>query len=137
MMMNRFQNQFAILDETQINKMRPMKPQRSRKRKRCDFPKLSDTRITPLKDQLPYAKLIPSLTEIHIKTLRAVNKTHDNYKNYQNDEYDTGYESGSDILNQVWCVEKNKSTVFESDMYSDIESNHSFVYESDSYSYDD
>lgn len=133
MTMNRFHNHFAILNEAQINRMRPMKPQRSRKRKQCDFPKLSDVPITPVKNQLPYAKLIPSLTRAQFMApKREYNNRsyHDKHEDYSDS---TGYDSDHDILNQVWCIEKDKPVVFESDIYSDLESENSFVYESDSY----
>ena len=133
MMTNRFHNQFAVLEDSQMNKMRQMKPCRSRKRRISDFPKLSHSRITPMKDQLPYAKLIPTLTETHIKTTGTSKQTGNEYKNYQNVYCDTECDSDLDILNQVWCVEHGGYTIFESDIYSDIESDDSFVYESDSY----
>lgn len=127
MMMNRLQNQFAILDEFQMNKMRHQKPHRSHRRIRCAFPKLSDARFIPLKDQLPYAKLIPTLTEMHIKLPRQ-ERVYPNDSNYQNNYDHTGYDSDNDTFDQVWCIEKENSTVFESDIYNEIETEDSFVF---------
>jgi len=128
--MFRYQNSFAVLDNNaKRNKIAQSNKKRYRRRMEA-FPPLTEKKICVPATDLNYKDLIPNLNEWTLKSKRL--DSFDNLSTYDQSHYHSTSSDDEDSdnrkFNQVWCVEKDKPIVFESDMYSDSDVD-SFIYE--------
>lgn len=127
--MFQYQNAFAVLNET---KRAPVKQKRYRKRIQA-FPPLSNKKVVVPTTELNYKTLIPNLNDWKVKSKNSdyYNHSPTNRRQHSSEDEDEGNQSP---FNQVWCVEKEKSTIFESDMYTTSDTDQdSFIYNEDAY----
>ena len=128
--MFQYQNAFAVLNETNRNNTRDNK---KRYRKHQAFPPLSDKKVVFPTTELNYKTLIPNLNNWKVK---SKNSEYYNYNFSPNSRRQFSSEDDEDQVefNQVWCVEKENSTAFESDIYTGSDTDQdSFLYEEDAY----
>ena len=126
-----FQNKFSVLEEQRGSSRQQQKPKRRRHMEA--FPRLPGSikrvNTSSKETQLSYINLIPSLHEWKMKN---VTKSKDSYasKPYDASTSEEEEEENYNAFNRVWCVEKDKKIVFDSDLYPE-EDTDSFTYESD------
>lgn len=124
-----FRNQFSVLEEQKNKSRTQQKPKPKRRRHMEAFPRLPGSskhvNISDNVTQLSYNNLIPSLNEWKMKKSSKSSHSYDSKPCYA-----TTSEEENDEFNQVWCVEKDKCIVFDSDLYPE-EDTDSFTYDSD------
>lgn len=128
-----FQNKFSVLEEQRGSSRQQQKPKPKRRRHMEAFPQLpgstKNVHTSSRDTQLSYINLIPSLHEWKMKN---VTKPKDSYasKPHYASTSEEEEEENYNAFNRVWCVEKDKKIIFDSDLYPE-EDTDSFTYESD------